>query len=486
VKSGDRRSLTLRLTLLFSAASTIVLLLIGYAFQYSLGRHFLHEDALELRGKIELVRNLVGRMQQGDGIGSPATRLDDALAARLDDALIGHDNFALTLATADGRPLYAHAGTAFGPAAAANARADAPRAIDGLAIDSVTVSGHHYSITRFTVPEGAAEGGAIRATLAMNVDHHRMFMTRVRDSTLALVVAGALAAALLGWLMSRIGLAPVRAFSTLTSRITADRLDTRIAVQDLPRELVPLGDSFNAMLARLEDSFRRLEEFSSDLAHELRTPISALMTQSQVALSRSRTTDEYREVLYSAVEEYERLARMITDMLFLAKADDGLLVPAREAVDLRVEIAALYDFYDALVESKAIDLKVSGEGIIDGDQIMIRRALSNLLSNAIRHAPSGSAIGAAIRREGAEIVLTLTNGGEPIPRDLLGRVFDRFYRIDPSRERSSAEGAGLGLAITKTIVTALGGDIRVSSDHDGTRFEVRLAAARDGAKLAET
>ena len=174
VKSRAPRSLTLRLTLLFSAASTIVLALIGYAFHDSLGRHFLHEDALELRGKTELVRNLVSRMQQGERIGSPTARLDDSLAARLDDALIGHDNFALTLTAADGRTLYAHAGSAFGPAAAANARADTSRAIDGLAIESVSVSGHQYSVTRFTVPDAAAGGpGAIRGTLAMNVD--RMF-----------------------------------------------------------------------------------------------------------------------------------------------------------------------------------------------------------------------------------------------------------------------------------------------------------------------
>ena len=471
----DRRSLTLRLTLLFCAASTIVLALIGAEFYVSLGRHFLHEDALELKGKTELVRNLVRRMQPGDGVA--------ALAASLDDALIGHDNVALTLATEDGRTIYAHAGTAFGPFAALDRRRHTPRSLEGLPVESVTVSGRQYSITRFAVPPGAAGTNAVlRGTLALNVDHHRMFMDRVRDSMLILVAAGAIAAALLGWLMSRIGLAPVRSFSALTTRINADRLDARIAVQDLPGELVPLGESFNAMLARLEDSFRRLKDFSSDLAHELRTPISALMTQSQVALSRSRTTDEYREVLYSAVEEYERLARMITDMLFLAKADNGMLVPVREAVDLRAEIAALYDFYDALVESKRIELRVSGEGVVDGDRIMIRRALGNLLSNAIRHAPPGSAVGARIEREAGGIVLSLSNAGAPIPSEHLERLFDRFYRVDPSRERSSAEGAGLGLAITKTIVTALGGDIRVTSDSGGTRFEVRLAAARDVAE----
>ena len=116
----------------------------------------------------------------------------------------------------------------------------------------------------------------------------------------------------------------------------------------LPPELVDLAEAFNEMLSRLEDSFRRLSEFSSDLAHELRTPITSLMTQTQVALSRTRSAEEYREVLYSNSEEYERLARMIADMLFLAKSDNGLIVPRRESVDLATEVRELFEFYDAL------------------------------------------------------------------------------------------------------------------------------------------
>jgi two-component system heavy metal sensor histidine kinase CusS len=467
---GGIRSLTLRLTLLFGAASTVVLVLIGYAFYVSLDRHFLHEDAIELRGKVELVRSLVGRMR------SETDRM--ALTARLQDALIGHDNLALSLVTPNGTTLYSETGTTFGLPSVADAPAGTLQAIGGLMIDSVALSGHHYRVTRFPVSVAQPDGPAqLSATLAMNVDHHRQFMARVRDSTLALVIAGAVAAALLGFVVARVGLAPVRAFSELTSRITADRLDTRIAIPELPPELAPLGESFNAMLARLEESFQRLSNFSSDLAHELRTPISVLMTQSQVALSRSRSTEEYREVLYSAVEEYERLARMIGDMLFLAKADNGLLVPAREAIDLRAEIGALFDFYDALVESKAIKLEATGAGIVDGDRIMIRRALGNLLSNAIRHAPRGSTIGADIAQHGNEVSLALTNEGDPIPDEHLPRLFDRFYRVDPSRERSSGDGAGLGLAITRTIVAALHGTIRVTSNRTGTRFDIRLPSA---------
>jgi two-component system heavy metal sensor histidine kinase CusS len=310
--------------------------------------------------------------------------------------------------------------------------------------------------------------------LVMNVDHHQQFMARVRDSTAVSLLLGALASVFLGWIAARIGMAPVRALSVLSSRISAKRLSERIDVNRMPTELAQLGESFNAMLARLEDSFRRLNEFSSDLAHELRTPISALMTQSQVALSRSRSADEYREVIYSAMEEYDRLARMITDMLFLAQADHGLLVPNREPVDLRREILDLYDFYDALVESKGVTLSVVGTGVVRGDRIMIRRALSNLLSNAIRHAAPGTAVTTAIESgDDGVVTLAITNEGEEISSEHLPKLFERFYRVDASRERLS-DGAGLGLSITKTIVSAHAGTISVNSGSGITRFKIHF------------
>ena len=149
----------------------------------------------------------------------------------------------------------------------------------------------------------------------------------------------------------------------VAQRITASRLHDRLPMASLPTELVDLATAFNGMLARLEDSFRRLSEFSSDLAHELRTPIGSLMTQTQVALSRTRSAEEYREVLYSNSEEYDRLARMIADMLFLAKADNGLIVPRSETVDLAVEVRELFEFYDALAEDRAVRLALAGEAV---------------------------------------------------------------------------------------------------------------------------
>lgn len=193
----------------------------------------------------------------------------------------------------------------------------------------------------------------------------------------------------LGWLAVQRGLRPVTKMAEVAQGISAQRLQERLEVDVVPQELRPLARSFNAMLDRLADSLTRLSDFSSDLAHELRTPINTLMTQTQVSLSRPRTADEYREILYSNLEEYERMARMTSDMLFLAKADHGLVVPSREPIDLRSEVEALIEFYDALAAEKAIQLRTSGDARICGDRLMIRRAIGNLLSNAIRHSSVG-------------------------------------------------------------------------------------------------
>ncbi|PPC97759.1 MAG: two-component sensor histidine kinase, partial [Methylotenera sp.] len=214
--------------------------------------------------------------------------------------------------------------------------------------------------------------------------------------------------------------------------------------------------------------------FSSDLAHELRTPISNLMTQTQVALSKERSADEYREVLYSNLEEYERLARMIADMLFLAKADNGLIIPSSEVVDLSTEVRELFGFYEAIADEQGVNLVLAGEGTVKGDKLMLRRALSNLLSNAIRHTTYGGSVKVFINQsKSKEMSIAIENFGETIAKEYLPRLFDRFYRVDPSRQKAS-DGAGLGLAITKSIIEAHQGKIQVLSLNGSTRFEITI------------
>jgi two-component system heavy metal sensor histidine kinase CusS len=228
------------------------------------------------------------------------------------------------------------------------------------------------------------------------------------------------------------------------------------------------------MLDRLEDSFRRLADFSADIAHELRTPISNLMTQAQVALSKSRSSDDYREVLYSGLEEYDRLARMINDMLFLAKADNKQLVPRYEDVELSAEVDALFEFYEPLAEDKNIRLMREGHARIECDPLMLRRAIANLLSNAVRHSTMGGIVLLEIRVHARNAVqISVANVGESIPDEMRSRIFDRFYRVDPSRHREG-EGAGLGLAIVRSIAEAHNGQVEALPQSDGARFVLTL------------
>jgi len=227
------------------------------------------------------------------------------------------------------------------------------------------------------------------------------------------------------------------------------------------------------MLARLEAAFQRLGDYSADIAHELRTPISNLMTQTQVALSRPRTNAEYQDILASNLEEYERIARMVSDMLFLAKAEGNSLAHAGESIDLAREADALIDFYEALAEERQIRIVRHGQACVQGDRLMLRRAVSNLISNALRHTPDGGQIAINIDADAAGARLAVRNVGDPIPADQIERIFERFHRGSAQRE-SRGEGAGLGLAITRSIVQAHGGQIAAQAADGVTCFTITL------------
>jgi two-component system heavy metal sensor histidine kinase CusS len=256
--------------------------------------------------------------------------------------------------------------------------------------------------------------------------------------------------------------------------VTANSLDRRLPVQAVPPELAELAVTLNEMLERLEDAFKRLSDFSADLAHELRTPVSNLMVQTQVALSLPRDAGGYRAILESNTEEYERLARMISDMLFLAKAENGLVLVHEELVDVAHEVRQLFNFYELSADEKRIDLKLRGEGALRGDRLMLRRALGNLISNALRHTPSDGTVSIDIAKDRAQLRIKVENTGEPIPEVELARFFERFYRGDPARQHGVGEGAGLGLSITRAITRAHGGEVSAASSNGVTSFLLTL------------
>ena len=464
------KSITFRLALFFSAVSTAVLLVVGYLTGTLVEAHFEKQDLTELSGKLELVRHTLAKVRTPSDMA--------VVPQRLPDALVGHHGLSVAVVGSDGKLLFKSTGAVF-PAALLEARPpeDSSRRAGPMVWEQ---DGQPYRGVAAAATTGIAGQPPATVVVALNIEHHRIFMEAFQKSLWLAIAASIALTAILGWIAARRGLAPVRALARLTHGISASRLGERLPPESVPTELVDLALAFNDMLARLEGSFRRLSEFSSDLAHELRTPISNLMTQTQVAISKARSADQYREVLYSNLEEYERLARMIADMLFLAKADNGLIVPSSEMVDLAAETRELFGFYEALAEERDVSLVLDGAGSVPGDRLMLRRALSNLLSNAIRHTPRDGSVKVLVeRRNSGEIQLSVDNPGEDIQPAHLPRLFDRFYRVDLSRQKAS-EGAGLGLAITKSIVEAHKGTIHAFSSNGSTRFAITFPAGSAG------
>ena len=449
-----RLSLTARLTILYSLAAAALLLGMAGLIAVAVDRHFEELDRDTLQDKIHLVSEIVARSDSAADLQN-----------RLVDALRHHPGLFVRVSDASGALLYASAAFNF-PALVVDALGSRP---------AVPVPGWHsgereYRALGATAPSHPTLGDGIRLLAAVDTLHHAHFIHSLQAVLGAYALLAAIASGMLGWWAARTGLAPLRAMKASAQAVTAHRLDQRMPADSVPVELAELATSLNEMLARLQGDFQRLSDFSSDLAHELRTPISNLLTQTQVALSSRRDAETYRDILASNAEELQRLARMVSDMLLLAKAEHGLLLPRAEQIALADEVGALLDFYEALAEEKDIRVQQSGSGYIRGDRLMLRRAISNLLSNALRHTPAGGLVAIRIECLPTGVALHVTNTGATIDPELLPRLFDRFFRADKARTHPETEGAGLGLAITRAIVQAHGGSASVSSADGRTRF----------------
>lgn len=447
-----RLSLTTRLTILFSLSSAAVLLGLGVLIWLAMDRHFADEDYAVLGDNVRLIQKIAAE--------GPASAVPQRLAQTLEH----HPGFVADVRTADGNSVYATQAFDFGIAQAAAAKLPADR--DIFAWEQ---QGQTYRGMRAVAPMPGAPG-PLRIVVGMDTALHAHFMHAFRQSLAFYTALAALASGLLGWWAARHGLAPLRTMASRARTVTAHKLDERMPVEAVPVEMADLAATLNAMLERLQSDFNRLSEFSSDLAHELRTPLTNLMTQTHVVLSQPRDAARYRDVLTSNAEELQRLARMVSDMLYLAKMEHGITLPNAERIEVAEEVAALFEFYDALAEDKGVRLQQRGSARITGDRLMLRRALSNLLSNALRHTPAGKGIVVEIAPRADAVAVVVENEGETIRPELLPSLFDRFFRADKSRARPDSDGAGLGLAITQAIMAAHGGSVAVESAGGRTRF----------------
>jgi two-component system heavy metal sensor histidine kinase CusS len=311
--------------------------------------------------------------------------------------------------------------------------------------------------------------------LGLDVSRHEALLATYRRTLALVLCVGMVVAAGAGIVVARRGMRPLAEITHAAQRMTAAQLHERIGPVRWPTELTALATTFDAMLTRLEDSFTRLSQFSVDLAHELRTPINNLMGEAEVALARTRTPDAYQQLLGSSLEEYAKLARMIDSLLFLARAESPQTHVACTLLDTRHELDALRDFYEALAEEHEVKVRCEGHALVYAEPTLFRRAVSNLLSNALHYTPPGGTVTLSVTpAEDHTIAVRVGDTGVGIAPEHLPKIFARFYRADPARSQRSP-GMGLGLAIVKSIMELHGGMVTVQSvPRHGTTITLRF------------
>ncbi|NVK42579.1 MAG: heavy metal sensor histidine kinase [Oceanospirillaceae bacterium] len=453
----SRLSLTSRLSLLFALAVLSVLLVTGIVFKQLSVMHFRALDRQELESKLQGAAKLLEGVSDRSQFERRAAEFD---------VLFGHHERLRVTVRGPGDALWLHFGETGG--------FPTPVAVEAVGrLSEWWWDGHVYHGLSQRLPL-AGDNGHLVIELWLDGTPHQQYLTTAQRWFWIAFGLSALGSWALGWLVARHGLGPVRAVTELMASISSRSLKERLDPGDVPQELRGLARTFNSMLARLEGDFLRLSNFSSDLAHELRTPISSLITHTEVVLARSRDAGEYREALYSNLEELQRMTKLVEEMLFIAKSDNALIEPESVAIDLHALVLQLFDYYELLADEKDVSLGCSGQGRINGDPSMLRRALSNLLSNAIRHSYPGRAVRVDIAASEGGVEVTVSNVGDSIPEDQVERIFDRFYRLDPARRGGQSPHAGLGLAISRAIVEMHGGTLACESDTAGTRFIICL------------
>ena len=338
------------------------------------------------------------------------------------------------------------------------------RRVDGhhfrFAYEKLNVNGHTY-----TVEMGVHAGDAV-ATLHL-----------FRSSLLMFAPGLLLVAAVVGYWMSRRALGPVDALVRTAHEIGGANLNSRLHKLETGDELQRLSDTLNEMLDRIETAFRRVTQFTADASHELRTPVSLIRTEAELALRRSRGEAEYKESLRHILFEAERTTALIEQLLSIARADSGRETLHIQAVDLCQTLIHLVDSWKQVATIRALQFSASVDEtntFVMGDETMLRRLIDILLDNAFKYTPSPGSVRLSLEHKGDSAMITVQDSGVGIAEEDQVKIFERFYRVDKARSRAQG-GTGLGLAIAQWIVTQHRGSIRVESRAgEGATFRVEL------------
>lgn len=351
--------------------------------------------------------------------------------------------------------------------------------------EEVSILGRQPGITDVTTAEGtirfhdsvfATQGNLFLIRVGVSMRPVHAALGQFTRALLVLVPVGVLLAALGGWQMARNALRPIRDVAAAARRLDIERLNERMPMRGTGDELDQLAESFNHTLARLEDAVGQMKQFTASVSHELRTPLTAMRGEAEVALLEAKSVEDYRRVLASQLEEIERLTRIVNQLLTLARAEAGEIRMGDSPVDLSALVASLAEQMEPVADSRQVELRAEpGVGVtVRGDASWLERVVLNLLDNAVKFTLPGGQVRLTVAVENGQAVLRVSDTGIGIPAEALPHIFDRFYRVEPSRSKN-IEGVGLGLALVKWIVDRHHGRIEVESrPGQGSCFAVWL------------
>lgn len=463
------KTLTAQLVVLFSTVTVLTFAIVGSYLYHSLRTQLERRDDHELVGKIEQFRHILTESETSMAIVRDPHRLLDAAA--------GHDGLIVVLKSSDGRVIMSNIDDAVDDPVLSVVPLDQVPQPSALGMWEYTPGRSARAVSAFARVGGSSE--VVQIQIGRTSSDRMVLLWEYLEDVIAAMLIGVLLAAALGYAVVRRAVHPIRRIADRARSITAQRLDTRLDAGTVPKELQALVQAFNEALDRLQDSFHRLSRFSADIAHDLRTPIYNLTMQTQVALSQPRSGEEYQALLSSGLEEYERLTRMVESMLFLARADNAEVAIRKEFMDAGAELQKIADYFEGIAADAEVSIRVEGSAKLQADPALFRRAVSNLVANAVRYTPQGQTICLQVVSHPGATVVHVINPGAGIESHHLPRLFDRFYRADPAR-CSSASSTGLGLAIVQTIMKLHGGTAAVTSvRHHETTFSLHFPVSEN-------
>jgi two-component system heavy metal sensor histidine kinase CusS len=459
-------SLTLRLALVFALLAFGSLAGLGAALYEELEQQLIRRDDISLVSRVDQLRTFLNDSNTLELIKNKPALFQNMLGNR--EALLSIG--------APGQPplLVVNPGNLNIPTLPA-VPIDQPMSLKDVQ-HLPSVNGVPFSAVVASIDSG--ELGNLQVLTGRLMSERTAMLATYRLSVYGLATLAAIVLALIGCLLVYRGLLPLRRLARHAHGIGVGNLDERLDSQGAPRELVPMIDAFNAMLDRLGKGFAQLSQVSTDMAHELRTPINNLLGETQVALQQQRSDEAYQQLLASNVEELERLTRMLDNMLFLARTDPASAMSQRQELDAADEMQRIADYFEGLAADVGVHIEARGSGVIWAEPMLLRRALANLCANAIKYGAADSTMQVEAIAEPDGSYLRVRNHGATIPAEHLSRLFERFYRVDPSRERS-AQSNGLGLSIVATIMQLHHGRYSVSSADGITCFELYFPARQN-------